>query len=151
MNLELTEEEFRTLVDLVYAGNLMLNDMGGEELGPHAKLQQKIFSIANQNGFDSLISFDENLNMYVPTQSYENDEINEWIEEYENTLFFDELVLRFARRDALNYLGDENPNMSPAELEQLQLKYEDMYDEEIEYHGIARLKITPLEVQHVNT
>ncbi len=75
----------------------------------------------------------------------ESSVVSEWIDAYDDRVFFEELVMRLARRDALNKLGDEEPDMTESKLDALQLQLEDMYDEELEYHGLTRFKIVPLE------
>ncbi len=145
MNLELTNEEFRTLFDLVYAGNLIINGMRAKEerIQPYSTLEQKIFDKVGELGIENLVEFQDEFKEYMPTISYE-EEIGKFVDVYDEQVFYDELVVRLARRDALNKLGDENPNMSKEQLMKLQLEFEDIYDEELEYHGISRLKIMPL-------
>ncbi len=146
MNLELTEDEFKTLIDLVYAGNLLINGMRAKEerILPHSILEQKIFGLAKENGLENIVEFDEEYSEFMPTHLYESSEVSEWINVYEDQVFYDELVVRLSRRDALNILGDEDPDMSKEQLNKLQLEFEDFYDEELEYNGITRLKIVEL-------
>ncbi len=146
MELQLTKDQLKDLLDVVYAGNLMLNGLRhkDERIQKYSEVEQIIFKLAVENEITD-VEFSEEFNEYMPTSEFESGEIEKFIDEYEDCLFYDELVVRLARRDALNVLGDINPEMSPAELRELQFKFEDQYDEEIEYHGIARLKVTPLE------
>ena len=149
MNLELTKEEFKILFDLVYAGNVLVNGMRSveERIAPYSEMEQKIFALAKENGLEDAIEYSEEFKEYMPTRMYEAGEINEYIDNYDDQVFWEELVVRMARRDALNELGDVNPDMSKAELNALQDKLEEKYEEEIEYHGIERLKVVEMPLQ----
>ena len=81
----------------------------------------------------------------MPTHEYEEDEFNDYIDEYDTSVFWDELVMRLARRDALNYAGDVDQNITRAALKEMQLGLEEKYEEEIEANGIMNLKIVKLE------
>ena len=151
MNIELTKEEFKALFDLVYAGNVLVNSMRSveERIKPHAEMEQKIFALAKECGMEDAVEYDEEYGEYMPTRIYEATEINEYIDTYDDQVFWEELIVRLARRDALNELGDVNPDMSKAELNSLQDKLEEKYEEEIEYHGIDRLKVVQAPLQSV--
>ena len=61
MEIKCTKEEFKVLLDLVYAGNLLINGMRevDERIAPHAELEQKIFAMAKEFGLEDYIEFDE--------------------------------------------------------------------------------------------
>lgn len=143
MNIEFTKEEFATLLDLVYAGNIMVNGLRSyeERITPYSELEQKIFALTKEIGLEDTVIYDEEFKEYMPTRTYEEGAINEYIDAYDDKVFWEELVVRLARRDALNELGDINPDMSKGELNQKQLDLEEFYEEEVEYHGLSRLKI----------
>ena len=57
MNIELSEKEFRRLLDLVYVGNWVLNSARGDDrFEDYDQLQEKMFSLAPQHGMNSLVS-----------------------------------------------------------------------------------------------
>ena len=149
MEIKCTKEEFKALLDLVYAGNLLINGMRevSERIAPHAEMEQKIFAMAKDFGFEELIEFDEEFNEYMPTRAYENSEVNDYIDAYEDKVFWEELVVRMARRQALNELGDENPDMTNAELRQRQIELEEYYEDEFIENGIYHLKWIKPEIQ----
>ena len=78
MELKCTKEEFKALLDLVYAGNLLINGMRevDERILPHSEMEQKIFAMAKEFGYEELIEFDNEFNEYMPTRAYENSEVN---------------------------------------------------------------------------
>lgn len=147
MKIECTKEEFKVLMDLVYAGNLLINGPKSKEerVERYSDMEQKIFAMAKEYGLDDLIEYDEEFKEYMPTHEYEEDEFNEYIDEYDTSVFWEELVMRLARRDALNYAGDVDQNVSPGALREMQLKWEEQYEEEIADNGIMNLKIVKIE------
>ncbi|WP_053983308.1 hypothetical protein [Niameybacter massiliensis] len=149
MELKCTKEEFKALLDLVYAGNLLINGMRevDERILPHSEMEQKIFAMAKEFGYEELIEFDDEFNEYMPTRAYENSEVNDYIDAYEDKVFWEELVVRMARRQALNELGDENPDMTSAELRQRQIELEEYYEDEFIENGIYHLKWIRPEIQ----
>lgn len=146
MKIECTKEEFRTLLDLVYAGNILINSTRSQEerIEEYAQMEQKIFALAKSFGLEDLIEYDEEFGEYMPTHEFEESEFNEYIDEYDTRVFWEELIMRLARRDALNYVGDVDPEMTKAQLKEMQLGLEEKYEEEIEANGIANLKIVKL-------
>lgn len=147
MKFECTKEEFKTLMDLVYAGNLLINGPRSKEerVERYANMEQEIFKMAASFGIEGLIEYSEEFKEYMPTHEYEEDEFNDYIDEYDTSVFWDELVMRLARRDALNYAGDVDQNITRAALKEMQLGLEEKYEEEIEANGIMNLKIVRLD------
>lgn len=143
MKIECTKEEFKALLDLVCAGNLLINGTKSKEerVQMYADMEQKIFAMAKEFGFEELITYDEEFKEYMPTHEYEEDTFNEYIDEYDTAVFWDELVMRLARRDALNYAGEVNPDVTKAELKVIQTDLEEKYEEEIAENGIMYFKV----------
>lgn len=146
MKIECTKEEFKALLDLVCAGNILINGTRSQEerIESYANMEQTIFKMAEEFGLGELIEYHEEFKEYMPTHEYEEDTFNEYIDEYDTQVFWDELVMRLARRDALNYAGDVDQNITKAALKEMQTGLEDKYQEEIEEHGIMNLKIVKL-------
>lgn len=149
MKIECTKEEFKILFDLVYAGNVLVNGMRNyeERVKEYSEMEQTIFKLAESFGLTDTVEYNEEFKEYMPTRQYEDAEegINTYIDQYDDKVFWEELILRLARRDALNELGDINPEMTKQELNKKQEALEEMYEDEIFYHGIERLKIKELE------
>ena len=98
MNIELTEKEFRRLLDLVYIGNWILNSARGEDrFEDYDLLQEKIFALCSSGGMRSLIQTWQG--HIFPSRAYEDGGIHEAIADYEDAIFFDILAEELARRD----------------------------------------------------
>ncbi|MCD8322172.1 MAG: hypothetical protein LUC89_04720 [Oscillospiraceae bacterium] len=98
MTIELTDKEFRRLLDMVYVGNWILNSARGEDrFEDYDLLQEKLFSICPSRGMNTLA---ENWHGHVfPSRAYEEGGIHEAIADYEDAVFFDILAEELARRD----------------------------------------------------
>ena len=105
MNIELTDKEFRRLLDLVYIGNWILNSTREKDrFEDYDILQEKIFALCARNGMSALISRWQG--HIFPSQAYENGGIHEAIADYEDAVFFDILAEELARRDG--HVPDES-------------------------------------------
>ena len=98
MTIDLTEKEFRRLLDLVYIGNWILNSARGEDrFEDYDLVQEKLFSLCAAQGMPSLIQRWQG--HVFPSRAYEDGGIHEAIADYEDAVFFDILAEELARRD----------------------------------------------------
>ena len=133
MNIELTEKEFRRLLDLVYIGNWVLNSTRGEDrFEDYDIIQEKLFALCAQNGMNALITRWHG--HIFPSNAYENGGIHEAIADYEDAVFFDILAEELARRD-LNCI-DSTPEEDPELAARM-----DAYLDEFEKNGIDNLSL----------
>lgn len=133
MNIELTDKEFRRLLDLVYIGNWVLNSTRGEDrFEDYDIIQEKLFAQCAKNGMLSLITRWQG--HIFPSKAYENGGIHEAIADYEDAVFFDILAEELARRD-LNCL-DSEPETYPELAARM-----DTYLDEFEKNGVENLTL----------
>ena len=98
MTIDLTEKEFRRLLDLVYIGNWILNSTRGEDrFEDYDLVQEKLFSLCAGQGMPTLIQ--RWRGHIFPSRAYEDGGIHEAIADYEDAVFFDILAEELARRD----------------------------------------------------
>ena len=103
MQIELTNKEFRRLLDLVYIGNWVLNSTrGNDRFADYDNLESKIFALspALSEPWNGTI---------VPSRAYAEGGIHEAIAYYEDNVFYQILAEELSRRD-MNYpeITDEN-------------------------------------------
>ncbi len=133
MNIELTDKEFRRLLDLIYIGNWILNSTRGEDrFEDYDLLQEKFFAMCSKNGMRPLV--ETYMGHYFPSKAYEEGGIHEAIADYEDAVFFDILAEELARRDMLE------ENLSQDDLGELTARMDD-YMDEFERNGIDNLSI----------
>ena len=133
MHIELSEKEYRRLLDLVYIGNWVLNSIrGNDRFEDYDRVESKIFSYCRERGMSKLI---EHWNgEIVPSRAFAEGGIHEAIMDYEDAIFFDILAEELARRDM-----DHVP-ISPQNYDELMLRMEE-YMDEFECHGTDRLQV----------
>ena len=133
MNIELTEKEYRRLLDMIYIGNWILNSARGDDrFEDYDLLQEKLFSLCPANGMRSLV---ESWQGHIfPSRAYENGGIHEAIADYEDAVFYSILAEELARRD----LGLESSD--PEDFTELTGRMEE-YLSEFERNGLDTISI----------
>ncbi|MBR3544469.1 MAG: hypothetical protein IKN76_00250 [Oscillospiraceae bacterium] len=135
MNIELTEKEFRRLLDMVYIGNWILNACREEDrFEDYDDLEEKLFSLCPEHGMAALCELWEG-HIY-PSRAFEEGGIHEAIADYEDAVFYDILAEELARRD----MSDEQ--ISQNDTEELAERMEEYYDE-FEENGIDNVRVAP--------
>lgn len=133
MKIELTQKQFRRLLDMVYIGNWILNSTRGEErFADYDEVESLLFARAALEGMPSLAELYEG--EIVPSRAFAEGGIHEAIMEYENNVFFDILAEDLARRDMNDAPIDEN---NYAEL----TSRIDAYISEFEQHGTDNILV----------
>ena len=133
MNIELTEKEFRRLLDLVYIGNWILNSTRGEDrFEDYDLLQEKLFALCSGHGMRSLVQRWQG--HVFPSRAYEEGGIHEAIADYEDAVFFNILAEELARRD----LGLEAAD--PEDFTELSERMEE-YLAEFDRNGLGAIHI----------
>lgn len=133
MQIELTDLEYRRLLDMVYIGNWVLNAYRGtDRITDYDYMQAKMFAYAPAHGMKSLT--ERRFGLPVPSKKFVDGGIHEAICDYEDAVFFEILAEELARRD-LNIFGPvetENPELNRRIQEYLQ---------EFEAHGIDNITL----------
>ena len=133
MNIELTDKEFRRLLDMVYIGNGILNSTRGDDrFEDYDLIQEKLFALCPANGMRSLVQIWRG--HIFPSQAYEDGGIHEAIADYEDAVFYNILAEELARRD----LGLED--CDPDDFTELTARMEE-YLAEFDKNGLNTINI----------
>ena len=107
MQLEMSNKQFRRLLDLVYIGNWVLNSTRGDErFQDYDQVESLLFAKAALEGMPQLAELYQG--EIVPSKAFVEGGIHEAIMEYENNVFFDILAEDLARRDMDDVPIDES-------------------------------------------
>ena len=132
MTIELTDLEYRRLLDLVYVGNWVLNSArGADRFADYDYMESKLFSYAPKCGMRSLVQL--NHGFVRPSKAYQEGGIHEAICDYEDAVFFEILAEELAQRD-LGIYG------IPDDISPLTGRIEE-YLQEFEANGIENLSV----------
>ena len=133
MNIELSDKEYRRLLDMVYIGNWILNSTRGDDrFEDYDLLQEKLFAISALRGMPSLVQLEDG--HFFPSKAYEEGGIHEAIADYEDAVFYNILAEELARRDL------DLEDSDPEDFTDLQLRMEE-YLREFDKHGLDSINI----------
>ena len=133
MKLELTNKQFRRLLDMAYIGNWILNATRGDDrFKDYDEVESLLFAKAREEGMPALAE-DWNGEV-VPSRAFVEGGIHEAIMEYENNVFFDILAEDLARRDMEDVPIDES------NYEELNRRI-DAYIAEFDQHGTDNILV----------
>ena len=98
MQIDLTPKEFRSLLDLVYIGNWVLNSTrGNDRFQDYDNLESKLFGLCRNTRL-RILTEDWN-GIPIPSKAYAEGGIHEVIGLYEDTVFYEILAEELSRRD----------------------------------------------------
>ena len=133
MKIELTDKEFRRLLDLVSVGHWILNSARGDDrFADYDQVESKLFGLCKNGPLASLTEVWEGAD--VPSKAFSEGGIHEAIMDYEDTVFFEILAEELARRDM-----DYQP-ISQENYDELVSRMDD-YINEFEAHGTDNILV----------
>ena len=133
MKLELTDQEFRYLLDLVYIGNWVLNSTRGDDrIEEYDQVEGKVLSHCVPQGMPKLV--ERYRGSLIPSRAFADGGIHEAIEQYEDTIFYELLAEELALRDL-----DGQP-LTRENYEALMARI-DAYLSEFDEHGTDRVTV----------
>lgn len=146
MKIELTENEYRLLLDFVFMANWVINSHhSGEriEVEDYDMLVQKLYSFAAGTRCGELVHANRETNEYTPTRYYEETtKATELLEEYDDDTFWDALISRLAERDVYEQVEqDRRDSMGIDEYWERSEPIEEAYYQEFRRHSLERLRL----------
>ncbi len=135
MQIELTDKEFRRLLDMVYIGNWILNSCReNDRFQDYDDLEEKLFALCPERGMPTLT--ERWRGHSYPSRAFEEGGIHEAIADYEDAVFYDILAEELARRDM------DAEQISQDDTGELNERMEEYYSE-FEKNGIDNVKVEP--------
>lgn len=140
VQLNLTKEQYKTLVEMTYLGHWMINAIRVKTIKKYDDMEQLVFSFAKQAGLQDCIDYDAKLKMHFPLRDFEENVVLPFKEEYDDYTFWEELSERLAERDMVAEHGEAAFLKMPRDerfeaLDKVVRKYEDEFTE----NGIENL------------
>lgn len=98
MKIELTEQQYRYLLDLVYIGNWVINSTReNDRIQEYDQVESLIFSHCLQHKMSKLVELYKG--DLIPSRAFSDGGIHEAIENYEDIIFYEILAEELALRD----------------------------------------------------
>ncbi len=142
VQINLTKEQYKTLVELVDLGQWMANAIRTKRIKKYDDMEQLVFSFTKQAGLQDCVDYDDEMKMYFLLREFEESTIFPLKEEYDDYTFWEELAHRLADRDMLKQFGEkELADMPKDEMNKVRDSLIRKYEDESVEHGIERLAI----------
>ena len=98
MKIDLTEKQFRRLLDLVYVGNWVMNSTRGDDrIREYDDVESTVFANCLSHGMVPLVEAYQG--ELIPSRAFAEGGIHEAIEQYEDVVFYEILAEELALRD----------------------------------------------------
>ena len=98
MKIELTEQQYRYLLDLVYIGNWVMNSTREDDrIKEYDEVESLVFSHCLQHKMSKLVELYHG--ELIPSRAFADGGIHEAIESYEDVVFYEILAEELALRD----------------------------------------------------
>jgi hypothetical protein len=141
MKLEITTDQLRQLLKLVYLGKWMATTHNDKPDDSLTEFDQILFHQAKKYGLDDMIEFDAASNKYYPSGTME-EEMEPIIQLYDDFTFWDELAWQMAERDfARKYDHAQILCMTSDEIFRSKNYLADKYLEEFSENGVENFDV----------
>jgi len=144
MKINFTKEQYELLLKIVYMGNGMINSVADEsEENEFDDLEGYIFSFAKDFDLGRYVEYDKEDKAYYPSQELEEDEtVIDYIQRYDDNIFWDKLLFNLIRRDMAKEHGEDAvEKMSEDEYLLKEKPFVEKYVKEFGKNGLMSLTI----------
>ncbi len=141
MKIELTNKQYRDLIELLFLGNWLANASrtgaeGDERLEKYEEINNYILSYAKQFQADDVVKAEGN--DFFTTMDFE-ESLMPIIEEYDDYTFWEQIAMRLAKRDLLREIGPVS-HLNEKHIERM-YEIEEQYKIEFEKNGLKNLAL----------
>ncbi len=151
IKIELTKEEYRHLLTVLFLADWMISSTAGGRTNKddeHEQLREKILSYYQVMEAEDYILYDEKTDQYYETADFEDDLQESYILPFEDNNFWHELIDRLAERDVVNGMGlDAYLKLESEERLQKLTVAKKCYAREFEENGIDNISIKNINCQ----
>lgn len=139
MQIDLTKEQYRQLLDMLYLGEWTANGVRlyEQRLTGYDDMLRMFCAKAEEFGCGDLVSYDTEQQGYYPNEAYEQ-EMRPIVEQYNNAAFWQELISRMAAKEALEagygFLSEEA-------YAQAKSQAESSYEQEFKTNGLRHVQV----------
>jgi hypothetical protein len=144
VKLNLEQEQFRSLLEIVYLGNWMINSIRTPAIAEYAELSEMFFAAAKNFELDELARHLPKSDTWHASQAM-HDSVEHFVSEYEDEVFWTELVDSLATRDLDRMLGEDTvDDLDDDEYDLKRRKFEKKYWDEFTENGVDNLFLKDL-------
>jgi hypothetical protein len=147
MKINFTKKEYRTLVEMLLVADWVINAhevAEGEGVRkPYKELRKKVLSHHKEMGMEEEFSYSEELDNYYESKEYEDRAPHmRFVDEHDESVFWDELARRLAHRDlhAEETLRPEGPYEGEERMMRV-FEIAGRYEDELIEHGLENIRL----------
>ncbi|OPX97209.1 MAG: hypothetical protein A4E62_00061 [Syntrophorhabdus sp. PtaU1.Bin002] len=146
MKIDFTEKQYIRLLKVLYLGTWMTDAFNTESSGECDDLEQYVLSFAEGFGLKDHVTYDENLTTYSYAGEFEKSTgARQVINEYDENVFWYELIHRMAKRDFMRAHGvGIIGKMSIEERFEREDQYIKWYEDEFSTNSIENLAVVDM-------
>ena len=141
MKINFTKKEYQLLVTMIEIADWVMNSFHSHDrvdTKDHRSLRNKILDYAEEMGMKNC--YEKDGDTYYETAEYEEKSAHyNFIDEYDDELFWKQLVTRLAERDYVQHYGDEEMDFETRTLRVVEI--EKKYAVEINKFGLANIVV----------
>lgn len=146
MEIDFTEKQYARLLKVLYLGTWMTDTFDTESSNESDDLEQYVLSFAKDFGLKDHVTYDEDLKAYSYTGEFEKSSgVRQIINEYDENVFWYELIHRMAKRDFMRAHGTGTiGKMSIKERFEREEEYIKWYEDEFGTNSIENLAVVDM-------
>lgn len=147
MNVGITKEEFIDILEMLHIASWVLVAHKTEDdprTRKYGRIMQKFLALAKEAGAGELVEYDPEAGKYHPSSTFEeSSRSRDFIHEFEDDTFWDELLDRLTERDLERQVGGyENlRTLSPEDRALFETPIRERYAQELTENGLERFEI----------
>ncbi|WP_226576609.1 hypothetical protein [Halobacillus litoralis] len=138
VKLEMTKEQYETLVEAVFLGTWMVNSTKMELDEAFEDVRELVLSKYKEANLEDRISYQEQIGVHDLDVDYESKLLDTYVEEYDEFSFWDKLVEKLAQKEMTELYGTLDGEMTEEQMEK-RLEIEERIGRKLEETGVTRL------------
>ena len=141
VRLEMTEKQYKKLIEAVYLGTWMVNSTKMELDEEFEEMRELVLSNYNQAGLDDLVVHQKEMDIHDLDVDFESKLLDTYVEEYDEFSFWDKLVEKLADKEMVKQFGAPKGEMTDEMMEK-RIEFEEQIGQKLEESGITELDFT---------
>ncbi len=140
INLEMSQDQYEKLVETVFLGTWVVNSTQLELDESFEDVRNLVLSKYKEAGLENKITYQEPFDVHDLAVEYENELLDNYVEEYDEFSFWDKLVEKLAEKELIKEFGPL-PESLTEELMAKRVQYEEEIGKELEERGLTNLNL----------
>ncbi|MCA0983941.1 hypothetical protein LCL89_07685 [Halobacillus yeomjeoni] len=139
VNIELTEDQYKKLVESIFLGTWMVNSTRMELDEEFEDMREQVLSHYKEAGMEKEIVHQEEVGVHDLDVDYEAQLLDTYVEEYDEFSFWDKLVEKLAEKRMADQYGTIESPLTE-EMMQKRMEIEEEIGKKLEETGVTRLE-----------